>query len=124
MCQSFFFINTFDWFICSEKGGAQAIKKVEIPVEKDVEKLAKFCCGLNIYKSGGEEVPIKPNSEYPEWLWELCVDKGPTLEEMEPNTLQWWSRKRRLALRYKNKLMRDEFPRPFIPKSIKNLRLA
>ncbi len=69
-------------------------------------------------------MPLKPNNEYPDWLWDLKTDHGPTLEEMQPNTLEWWSRKRRIALRFKNKLMRNEFPKPFIPKKIKNMRLA
>ena len=93
-------------------------------VETDPEKLVKFCCGLNIYKTGGEEVPIKPDAEYPEWLWELTLDRGPTLDEMQPDTLEWWSRKRRIALRYKNKLSRNKYPEPFIPKSITSMKLA
>ena len=106
-----------------EKKGAEVVKKVEIKVETDPTKLSKYCCGLNLLKTGGQEVEIKPNSEYPDWLWNLKLGKGPTLEEMEPNTLQWWSRKRRIALRHKNKLMRNQFPQPFLPKSYKNLRL-
>ncbi|RNA16282.1 39S ribosomal mitochondrial [Brachionus plicatilis] len=108
----------------SKKGGAQQVKKVELPVERDATKLATFCCGLNILKTGGEEVAIKPDSEYPEWLWSLSLDKGPSLEEMDPDTMEYWARKRRVALRHKNKLMKNQFPEPFIPKRIKNLRLA
>ncbi|CAF0793865.1 unnamed protein product [Brachionus calyciflorus] len=108
----------------SKKGGAQQVRKIEIPIETDAKKLANFVCGLNIVKKDGVEVPIKPDSEYPEWLWSLNVDKGPSLEEMQKDTLQYWARKRRLALRHKNKLMKNEFPQPFIPNKIKNLRLA
>lgn len=100
------------------------MKKVELPVENDSKKLASYCCGLNILKTGGEEVAIKPDSEYPEWLWSLSLDKGPSLEEMDPDTMEYWARKRRIAIRHKNKLMRNQFPEPFIPKNIKNLRLA
>ena len=107
-----------------EKGGAQAVKKVDLPVETDPEKLAKFCCGLNILKTGGEEVPIKADSEYPEWLWTLSLDKGPDPNEMDPNTIQYWTRKRKIALRFKNKLMKKEFPKPFIPEKVKKLHLA
>jgi hypothetical protein len=95
-----------------------------LPVETDAEKLTKFCCGLNTLKTGGEEVPLKADSEYPAWLWELHTDKGPTLDEMTPNTLEWWSRKRRIGLRFKNKLSRKEFPKPFISKKFDRLRLA
>ena len=61
---------------------------------------------------------LKPDNEYPEWLWQLKVDGGPSLEEMKPDTMEYWSRKRRLALRFKNKLMRKEFPKPFVPKKV------
>lgn len=94
-------------------------------VETDPEKLAKYCCGLNLLKTGGEEVMLKSDSEYPDWLWSLKIDgKGPSLDELEPDTLAWWLRKRSIALRYKNKLMKNRYPEPFIPKKIKSLRLA
>ena len=58
-------------------------------VEKDTKKLATHCCGLNIYKTGGEEVKLKEDSEYPDWLWELKIDgKGPSLDEMPKDTLE------------------------------------
>lgn len=104
--------------------GAQQVKKVVLAVETDPLKLSTHCCGLNIYKTGGEEVKLKADSEYPEWLFELSVDKGPSLDEMQPDTLEYWARKRRLALRHKSKLMKNRFPEPFVPDKVKNLRLA
>lgn len=125
--QAYFFLNCFNCglflFDYLEKG-AQTQRKIELQVETDPNKLAKFCCGLNILKTGGTEVELKPNSEYPDWLWTLSLDRGPSLDEMKPDTLEYWTRKRRIALRYKNKLMRDRFPQPFIPKTYKNLRPA
>ena len=100
------------------------MKKVDIPVETNPEKLAKFCYGLNILKVGGEEVPLKADSEYPEWLWTLSLDKGPDPEDMDKNTIEYWMRKRNIALRYQNKLRKKEFPKPFIPLKIKKLQLA
>jgi len=97
---------------------------VDIPVETDTEKLAKYCCGLNIYKSEGEEVLLKPDSDYPDWLWKLSLDKGPQIEEMDQDTMEYWMRKRRLALRFKNKQSKNEFPKPFIPKKVLNMKLA
>ena len=94
-------------------------------VETDPKKLVKYCCGLNILKTGGQEVELKPTSEYPEWLWELKIDgKGPSIDEMSPDTLEYWFRKRRIALRHKNKLSRRQYPEPFIPKSVTSMRLA
>ena len=73
-----------------EKKGDLA-KKVEMVVETDPKKLVKYCCGLNILKTGGQEVELKPTSEYPEWLWELKIDgKGPSLDEMSKDTLEYW----------------------------------
>ena len=69
-------------------------------------------------------MPIKEDSEYPEWLWELRLDKGPELEEMDKDSLEYWVRKRKIALRFKNSQMKKEFPKPFIPKKIFNMRLA
>jgi large subunit ribosomal protein L54 len=100
------------------------IKKKDLPVETDVNKLVSYCCGLNIYKTGGEEVKLKDDSEYPEWLWKLNCNGAPPLEEMDPNTLQYWVRKRRMEIRYKNRLRKGRYPEPFIPKHVKSLRLA
>lgn len=43
---------------------------------------------------------------------------------MDENSLEYWSRKRRAALKYKNSLMKKQFPEPFIPTKIRNLKLA
>jgi large subunit ribosomal protein L54 len=95
-----------------------------LPVETDVDKLVTYCCGLNTLKTDGEEVKLKPDSEYPEWLWKLTLNGAPALEDMDPDTLDYWIRKRDLALRYKNKQMKNKYPEPFLPKRITNLRMA
>lgn len=59
-----------------KKGGKKAgkmggtIEKKIIPVETDAKKLTKFVCGSNILKEG-PDVELKPDSEYPDWLWTL-----------------------------------------------------
>merc|ERR1712127_476898 len=120
----------------SKKGGAKTVQKVQMPVETDAVKLATHCCGLNTLKADGEELALRPDDEYPAWLWELSVNgSGPEPDEMllleneedtkpHKETLEYWARRRRVALRFKNKLSRDEFPKPFIPDKVKNLRLA
>lgn len=52
--------------------GGPVIEKTEIPVENDAKKLVKFVCGSNILKEG-EDVELKPDSEYPDWLWNLNI---------------------------------------------------
>jgi hypothetical protein len=49
-------------------------------------------------KTGGEEVKLKPDNEYPEWLWKLPLDGGPTEQEQDPKHIDYWLRKRKLAV--------------------------
>ncbi|XP_011861819.1 PREDICTED: 39S ribosomal protein L54, mitochondrial [Vollenhovia emeryi] len=80
-----------------------AVEKKVLPVETDVNRLLTHVCGTNIYKEGGEDVKLKPDSEYPSWLWNIRTGPPPPLEEMDPNTKQYWRRLRLLGLRKKNK---------------------
>jgi len=80
-----------------------AVEKKILPVETDVNRLLSHVCGTNIYKEGGEDVTLKPDSEYPTWLWDIRTGPPPPLEEMDPNTKQYWRRLRLLGLRRNNK---------------------
>lgn len=51
--------------------GAAVGGKILFDVETDGNRLVNYVCGSNILKEGGEDVKIKPDSEYPEWLWTL-----------------------------------------------------
>ncbi|XP_058119914.1 large ribosomal subunit protein mL54 [Anopheles ziemanni] len=79
------------------------VEKKVIPVETDANKLVSFVCGSNIMKQG-EDIKLKPDSEYPEWLWTMHVGAPLTLEEMDPNTKAYWRKLRRMALQRSNKL--------------------
>lgn len=46
-----------------------------LPVETDPEKLVNYVCGSNIMKEG-ENIKLQPDSEYPEWLWDLNTGKS------------------------------------------------
>ena len=46
------------------------VERRKFPVESDPEKLTKFVCGSNILKTG-QDVELKPDSEYPEWLFKI-----------------------------------------------------
>lgn len=89
-----------------------------------MNKLVTHCCGLNYMKTGGVDIKLKPDSEYPEWLWKLPLDGGPTEQELDPDHIDYWLRKKRLALQYRNSLHKNKYPEPFIPNRVKNLRLA
>ena len=61
------------------KGGA--MQKVILDVEEDANKLVSQVCGLN-YQLDSDPILIKPDSEYPDWLWTLEVKRPlPPLEE-------------------------------------------
>ncbi|XP_054738736.1 39S ribosomal protein L54, mitochondrial [Anastrepha obliqua] len=79
------------------------VEKKEIPVETDVNKLVSYVCGSNILKTG-QDIKLKPDSEYPEWLWSLNVDRITPVDEMDPETKQYWRRIRKMGLRRNNQL--------------------
>ncbi|XP_014217471.1 39S ribosomal protein L54, mitochondrial [Copidosoma floridanum] len=81
-----------------------AIEKKVLDVETDVDKLLKYCCGTNILKEGGQDVELKPDSEYPDWLWTIRTGPAPPLEELDPNTKVYWRRLRREGLKRNNML--------------------
>lgn len=72
--------------------GGQAVgkKRFRLPVEQDVSKLMANCCGAN-YRKDGEEIKLKDDSEYPEWLWKMPL-KPRRLEEYDPATKEYWER--------------------------------
>jgi len=87
-----------------DKVGA-VVEKIVIPVETDATKLVSYCCGSNILING-QDVKLKPDSEYPEWLWTMRTGRAPTLDEMDPTTKEYWLKVRTLALRRNNRLRR------------------
>merc|ERR1712116_74296 len=73
-----------------KKGGKKGklgpvVERRVLPVETDPEKLVNYVCGSNIMKEG-ENIKLQPDSEYPEWLWDLNIDKPPRLENGPRNT--------------------------------------
>lgn len=44
--------------------------KVTLPVETDTHKLVSHVCGSNLMQTG-EDIQIKPDNEYPDWLWSV-----------------------------------------------------
>ncbi|KAH8372866.1 hypothetical protein KR009_007003 [Drosophila setifemur] len=79
------------------------MEKKIIPVETDANKLVNYVCGSNYFKTG-EDVKLKPDSEYPDWLLTLNTDRIIPLEDLDPNSKQYWRRLRKLALRRNNQL--------------------
>ena len=72
-------------------------------VETDPEKLVNFVCGSDYRTEEHREgdVPIKPDSEYPSWLFTMDVTRPkPNAIDMEnKNTIEYYERLRHGAMR-------------------------
>ncbi|PNF18830.1 hypothetical protein B7P43_G01650 [Cryptotermes secundus] len=51
------------------------MEKRIVPVETDAHKLVNYVCGSNPLK-GGEDMKLKADDEYPDWLWTLRTVSG------------------------------------------------
>ncbi|XP_075216026.1 mitochondrial ribosomal protein L54 [Lycorma delicatula] len=85
------------------KAGGPVLEKIVLPVETDTHKIAKFVCGSNLLKEG-KDIELKPDNEYPDWLWNLHIGKPKTLEELDPETLQYWRKLRKMGMKKNNRL--------------------
>lgn len=54
---------------------------VDVPVETDPELLARYVCGTKL-TTEEENIAIKPDSEYPDWLWSLRRGKKKTCAQI------------------------------------------
>ncbi|GAB6031216.1 hypothetical protein CHUAL_009033 [Chamberlinius hualienensis] len=79
------------------KLGGPVMTKKRLPVETDPHRLANYVCGTNLLKEGGEDIKIKSDSEYPDWIWKMKLDGPPSLEDLDPNTLEYWKRLKHYA---------------------------
>ena len=78
--------------------------------ETDPVKLTTFLCGGNLSREGGADPELKPESEYPEWLWTLRTDRNsPSLNELDPNTWQYWRTLRTVNTKRRLSIMKDKF---------------
>ncbi|XP_042203347.1 39S ribosomal protein L54, mitochondrial-like [Homarus americanus] len=78
------------------------VEKVRLPVETDPEKLVNNVCGSHPVKENREDIILKDDSEYPEWLWTLRTGKPPPMNELDPNSKEYWKRIRTMAMKEKN----------------------
>ncbi|KAE8750419.1 hypothetical protein FOCC_FOCC002713 [Frankliniella occidentalis] len=84
-----------------DKGGAS--KKIKLEVEKDPKKLVKYLCGSNLMQTG-EDIELKPDSEYPEWLWNVYTGPAKKLEDLEPGTKEYLEKLKSINIKKSLKL--------------------
>lgn len=66
-------------------------RRFRLAVETDPHKLVNYCCGLN-YHIDEPPIKLKPDSEYPDWLWNLRIGPKPNSWEMEKGTKEYYKR--------------------------------
>ena len=99
----FFVYSNTELRIFSAKGAPQT-KKKELEVEENTEILVSRLCGGNIYKEGEDPV-LKEDSEYPEWLWTLRLERDPIpLEAYSQDDPKYWKKLKKLNIERNNHL--------------------
>jgi len=73
--------------------------KLKLPVEKDTQILHDFVCGSHPVKEDRQDVKVGADEDYPEWLWKMHIGDPKKLHEMDPNTLEYWFKGHKLALK-------------------------
>jgi len=64
-------------------------KRFRQPVKDDAEYLVSHVSGTNIFKTG-EDIKIKDDSEYPDWIWTARIEGQDSLDELDPNSKEYW----------------------------------
>ena len=65
-------------------------ERKRMSVETDPAKLVTHVCGANIFNTG-EDPKLKPDSEYPDWLWTLRTERSsPPLSQLDPESSHYW----------------------------------
>jgi len=86
-------------------GGSPA--RLRLEPEVDPVKLTTFLCGGNISREGGPDPELRPESEYPDWLWTLRTDRGsPPLDELDPDTWEYWIKLHKINTKHRLATMR------------------
>ncbi|KAL1789464.1 39S ribosomal protein L54, mitochondrial [Sigmodon hispidus] len=70
--------------------GSMATEALKDPeVCTDPIQLTTHAMGINMYKEG-QDVALKPDPEYTEWLFQMNLGPPKMLEELEPESHEYW----------------------------------
>ena len=72
-----------------KKGGADKGGEFSSPTITDPKQLQTVCIGLQL-EEGGDDVTLKPDEEYPDWLWKMSVQPKYLPEHFEPGTEDYY----------------------------------
>ncbi|XP_053556702.1 39S ribosomal protein L54, mitochondrial [Bombina bombina] len=94
--------------VVKAKGKAGVKEVLKGPdVCKDPAILTTHAMGVNIYKTG-QDVKLKEDSDYPEWLFQLDLGPPKKLEELSPDTPEYWKLLRKLNIWRNNRLAKNK----------------
>ena len=78
-------------------------------METDAAILTKYCCGANMLKEGSDP-ELKPDSEYPDWLWTLDLEPNQqTLTDTDGESFKYWRKIRTEFMKRNNALAKIQF---------------
>ena len=89
--------------ITAASGPGGVKKKLNIEVETDAEVLCSRLVGGNIYKEGEDPV-LGPDEDYPDWLWNLHIDRQAIpLEELSEDDPKYWRKLKTMNMKVNNR---------------------
>uniref|UniRef100_A0A8B9ZCL3 Large ribosomal subunit protein mL54 n=1 Tax=Anas platyrhynchos TaxID=8839 RepID=A0A8B9ZCL3_ANAPL len=99
----------------AKKPGEGPVKGKSVPKEElkgpevctDPVKLATYAVGVNYHKDS-PDVALKPDSEYPDWLFQIHLGPPKKLEEMDPDSIEYWRRLRKYNTWQRNRLKKGK----------------
>ncbi|NWS46594.1 RM54 protein, partial [Probosciger aterrimus] len=73
----------------------------------DPAMLSAYAMGVNYFKDG-PEVALKPDSEYPDWLFKIHLGPPKKLEELDSDSIEYWRRLRKYNTWHCNRLKKGK----------------
>ncbi|XP_048415597.1 large ribosomal subunit protein mL54 [Stegostoma tigrinum] len=74
---------------------------------KDPEILTTHAVGVNIYQQG-KDPELRPDTEYPEWLFTLNLGPPKSLDELDPESWEYWKLIRKQHMWQDNKVRKGK----------------